>query len=149
MGGCRPDFAGWSGWPSTAALSINPGIDVMCHFLPSADAVGPPLPSYQVRFNVKRRSEPKVQADRARAPRMTSASYQLVLKRVHRTVGVGNYAPPLAGAASLVLRASRSERPFASSLSRRTISAVLRMSASRSSSPIVEAIARSRALNSR
>jgi hypothetical protein len=33
----------------------------MCHFLPSADAVGPPLPSDQVRFNVKRRSEPKAQ----------------------------------------------------------------------------------------
>jgi hypothetical protein len=30
MGGCLPDFAGWSGYPSIAALSINPGIDVMC-----------------------------------------------------------------------------------------------------------------------
>jgi hypothetical protein len=24
-----PDFVGWSGYPSIAALSINPGIDVM------------------------------------------------------------------------------------------------------------------------
>jgi hypothetical protein len=24
------DFAGWSGDPSIAALSVNPGIDVMC-----------------------------------------------------------------------------------------------------------------------
>ena len=39
--------------------------------------------------------------------------------------------------------------PFASSLSRRTISAVSRMSASLSSSPIAEAIARNRAFNSR
>jgi hypothetical protein len=28
-GGCLPDFAGWSGYPSIPALSINPGIDVM------------------------------------------------------------------------------------------------------------------------
>jgi hypothetical protein len=28
-GGGLPDFAGWSGYPSIAALSINPGIDVM------------------------------------------------------------------------------------------------------------------------
>ena len=76
---------------------------------------------------------------------MTRAGYQLVLKWVHHTIGVGNYALPLAGAARRVLRAS----PFASSLSRCTISAVLRMSASLSSSPIVEAIARNRALNSR
>ena len=39
--------------------------------------------------------------------------------------------------------------PFASSLSRRTISAVSRMSASLSSSPIAEAITRNRAFNSR
>jgi hypothetical protein len=25
------DFAGWSGYPSIAGLSINPGIDVKCH----------------------------------------------------------------------------------------------------------------------
>jgi len=31
MGGCLPDFAGWSGYSSIAALSINPGIDVMGH----------------------------------------------------------------------------------------------------------------------
>jgi hypothetical protein len=49
----------------------------------------------------------------------------------------------------LVLRSSRSEPPFASSLSRRTISVVLRIFASLSSAPIVEAIARNRALNSR
>jgi hypothetical protein len=60
-----------------------------------------------------------------------------------------NYARPLTGAASLVLRGSRSERPFASSLSRRTISVVLRMSASLSSAPIVEAIASNRALSAR
>ena len=76
---------------------------------------------------------------------MTRTGYQLVRKWVHHTIGVGNCAPPLAGAARRVLRAS----PFASSLSRCTISAVLRMSASLSSSPIVEAIARNRALNSR
>ncbi len=29
VGGCLSDFAGWSGYPSIAALSINPGIDVM------------------------------------------------------------------------------------------------------------------------
>jgi hypothetical protein len=28
-GGCLPDFAGWSGYPSIAALSINPRIDLM------------------------------------------------------------------------------------------------------------------------
>src|SRR5262245_29229794 len=28
------DFTGWSGYPSIAALSINPGIDVMCQKLP-------------------------------------------------------------------------------------------------------------------
>ena len=26
---CLPDFAGWSGYPSIAALAINPRIDVM------------------------------------------------------------------------------------------------------------------------
>jgi hypothetical protein len=31
MGGCLPDFVGRSGYPSIAALSINPGIDVMGH----------------------------------------------------------------------------------------------------------------------
>jgi hypothetical protein len=30
MGGRLPDFRGWSGYPSTAALSINPGNGVMC-----------------------------------------------------------------------------------------------------------------------
>ena len=29
MGGCLPDFAGWSGYPSIAAMPINPGIDMM------------------------------------------------------------------------------------------------------------------------
>jgi hypothetical protein len=29
MSGSLPSFAGWSGFPSIAALSINPGIDVM------------------------------------------------------------------------------------------------------------------------
>ena len=29
MGRSLPSFAGWSGYPSIAALSINPGIDVM------------------------------------------------------------------------------------------------------------------------
>ena len=29
MGRGLPDFAGWSGYPSIAGLSINPGIDVM------------------------------------------------------------------------------------------------------------------------
>src|SRR5215510_10522252 len=28
--GCLPDFSGWSGHPSIAALSIKPRIDVMC-----------------------------------------------------------------------------------------------------------------------
>src|ERR1700737_3345439 len=55
----------------------------------------------------------------------------------------------LADAASLMLRGSCYERPFVSSLSRRTISVVLRMSASLKSAPIVDAIARNRALNSR
>src|ERR1700730_12023399 len=35
IGGRLPDFAGWSGYPSIAALSINPGIDVMW---PEADS---------------------------------------------------------------------------------------------------------------
>ncbi len=35
MGGCLPDFAGWSGYPSIAALSISPGIDVIW---PEADS---------------------------------------------------------------------------------------------------------------
>jgi hypothetical protein len=34
MYGCLPDFAGWSSYPSIAALSINLGIDVMGHNLP-------------------------------------------------------------------------------------------------------------------
>jgi hypothetical protein len=29
MGGCLPNFAGWSGYPSMAALSINTEIGVM------------------------------------------------------------------------------------------------------------------------
>ena len=33
IGGCVPDFAGWSGYPSIAVLSLNPGIDVMCQTL--------------------------------------------------------------------------------------------------------------------
>jgi predicted ArsR family transcriptional regulator len=57
------------------------------------------------------------------------------------------FAPPFAGADSSVLRAGRS--PFVSSLSRRTIPAVLRISASLKSSPIVAATASSRALNAR
>jgi hypothetical protein len=55
----------------------------------------------------------------------------------------------LGDAASLMLRGDCSERPFVSSLSRRTISVVLRMSASLKSAPIVDAIARNRAFNSR
>lgn len=47
------------------------------------------------------------------------------------SAGVGIYAqyssPPLPDAPGLVLRGSRSERPFASSLNRRTISVVLRV----------------------
>src|SRR6266567_4086532 len=31
MGRSLRSFAGWSGYPSIAALSINPGIDAMCH----------------------------------------------------------------------------------------------------------------------
>ncbi len=31
VGGGLPDFAGWSGYPSIAAFSINPGIDTMGH----------------------------------------------------------------------------------------------------------------------
>jgi hypothetical protein len=34
VGGCLPDFAGWSGYPPIAALAIDPEIDVMC---PGAD----------------------------------------------------------------------------------------------------------------
>ena len=117
------------------------------HF--SADTVGQPLQPDQIRFNAMRRSEPRAQADRARARWMTRAGYKLVLKWFTRTVGVGNKAPPLTGAASLVLCRSRSQRPFASSLSRRTMSVVFRMSASLKSEPIVEATARNRALNSR
>jgi hypothetical protein len=48
-----------------------------------------------------------------------------------------------------MLRGNCSERPFVSSLSRRTISVVFRISASLSSAPIAEAIARNRAFNSR
>ena len=33
IGGCVPDFAGWSGYPSIAVLSLNPGIDAMCQTL--------------------------------------------------------------------------------------------------------------------
>ena len=33
IGGFVPDFAGWSGYPSIAVLSLNPGIDVMCQTL--------------------------------------------------------------------------------------------------------------------
>jgi hypothetical protein len=33
IGGCVPDFAGWSGYPSIAVLSLNPGINVMCQTL--------------------------------------------------------------------------------------------------------------------
>ena len=40
-GSCLPDFAGWSGYPSMAALSINPGIDVMGQKPTSAFAGGP------------------------------------------------------------------------------------------------------------
>ena len=29
MGSCLPDFAGWSGYPPIAALTIDPEIDVM------------------------------------------------------------------------------------------------------------------------
>ena len=29
VGGCLPDFAGWSGYPPIAALTIDPEIDVM------------------------------------------------------------------------------------------------------------------------
>jgi hypothetical protein len=43
---------------------------------------------------------------------------------------------------------SRSDRPFTSSLSRRTISAVLRISASPRATPMVEAIVRNRAFSS-
>ncbi len=32
MGRSLPSFAGWSGCPSIAVLSINPGIDAMGHF---------------------------------------------------------------------------------------------------------------------
>jgi hypothetical protein len=59
-----------------------------------------------------------------------------------------NYGRPRAGADCLLL-GSGSQGPFASSLSRRTILMVLRMSASLKSAPIVDAIARNRALNSR
>jgi hypothetical protein len=30
MGGCLPDFAGWSGYASTAVLSVNARIGAMC-----------------------------------------------------------------------------------------------------------------------
>ena len=53
------------------------------------------------------------------------------------------------GSAGVTRYDGRSERPFASSLSRRTISMVFRMSASLRPTPIVEAIARKRALSSR
>src|SRR5262249_8764268 len=49
----------------------------------------------------------------------------------------------------LVLNAVGAKRAFEGALSRRTISVVSRMSASLSSSPIVEAITRNRAFNSR
>src|SRR5712691_2033589 len=35
MGGCLPDLAGWSGYPSIAAMPSNPGIDVICQKLPT------------------------------------------------------------------------------------------------------------------
>ncbi len=31
LAGAAFDFAGWSGDPSIAALSVNPRIDAMCH----------------------------------------------------------------------------------------------------------------------
>jgi hypothetical protein len=36
LGGCLPDFAVWSGYPSVAALTIDPEIDAMCQQLPHA-----------------------------------------------------------------------------------------------------------------
>jgi hypothetical protein len=57
MYGCLPDFAGWSGYPSIAALSINLGIDVMGHWtLPRPTETR--LPAAFLRAFCKQRTEP-------------------------------------------------------------------------------------------
>ena len=66
--------------------------------------------------------------------------------KLHRIVGYTAFLPDGTG---LEFCSRRSKGPFVSSLSRRTISMVLRMSASLKSVPIVEAIAWNRVLSSR
>jgi hypothetical protein len=41
MGGRPPDFAGWSGYPSIAALSVNRGTDVCAHCRHQRKSAGP------------------------------------------------------------------------------------------------------------
>jgi hypothetical protein len=62
---------------------------------------------------------------------------------------VRDYSTFLAEAVSVVLCGSCSERPFISSLSCRTISVVLRISATLRATPVVEAITKNRAFSSR
>ena len=86
-----------------------------------------------------------------RPPPNARRSTSMHCPRLRRTLlsSLRSYSASPAEAVSVVLGGSRSERSFTSLLSRRTISVVLRMSASLKSAPIVEAIARNRALNSR
>ena len=86
-----------------------------------------------------------------RPPPNARRSTSMHCSRLRRTLlsRLRSYSASPAEAVSVVLGGSRSERSFTSLLSRRTISVVLRMSASLKSAPIVEAIARNRALNSR
>src|SRR5262249_3746476 len=80
---------------------------------------------------------------------LIATGYRTLLSDLPAVSRLRSYSASPAEAFSVVLGGSRSERSFASSLSRRTISVVVRMSASLKSAPIVEAIARNRALNSR
>jgi hypothetical protein len=81
----------------------------------------------------------------ARARGMTRVGYRLLLKEP--AAQLTDRIPP--DADGVTHYDSRSDRPLTSSLSFRTISVVLRMSASLRSTPIVDAIATNRALNSR
>jgi hypothetical protein len=48
VGSCPPDFAGWSGYPPIAALTIDPEIDVMGHLQThAAQQVGDDRPARQ------------------------------------------------------------------------------------------------------
>ena len=78
--------------------------------------------------------------------RLCSSTWARCAHKLHRIVGYTAFLPDGTG---LEFCSRRSKGPFVSSLSRRTISMVLRMSASLKSVPIVEAIAWNRVLSSR